>query len=98
MNSNLTVTTEAVQATRALRSQVIELHKDLLNATKGLVEAFAENQRGLGAHSESIKTLLENLATEGTASGEPVKKLTRKLKVSADIRQANIDNPHYKTR
>ena len=92
---SLTVTQEAIQATRALRSRVTELHKDLLTATKNLATTFGENQQGLGAHSKSIQELLNDLDSEGNDSTEPVKKLTKKLKISADTRQAHLDKNTY---
>ena len=93
--SYTTVTQESIDKLRQMRLRVIELHKDLLNGTKQLAEAFQTEQNGLGYHSASIEQLLEDLAFDGESSGEPVKKLTRKLKGSADTRQKHLDENNY---
>lgn len=93
--NEITVTEEAIAALRTLRLRIMELHKDLLLATKTLANVYQENETGLGYHKNSIRALLEALESEGETSGDPVKKLTLRLKLSADNRQAIIDNDPY---
>ena len=92
---SLKVTSEAIQALKTLKSRAEELHQDLLTGTSTLKTAFDENKNGLGAHSNSISKLLEDLGAEGTSAGTPVKKLTRRLDTSIVIRQKVIDDDPY---
>lgn len=93
-STKLSVSEEAIQAENNLRTRVIELHKDLLNATKKLLDDYAQNQNGLGRHNASIQALLQDLEDE-SHDDKSVKVLVRRLKLSAANRQHHIDQNRY---
>ena len=88
--SYLAVTSEAITAERCLAAQVAELHAALLCEVRELNTCFEENKAGLGGHSASIGSLLESLEV-GQEENRAVKKLVRRLRLDADIRQAHIN-------
>lgn len=88
--SYLAVTSEAIAAERSLAARVAELHAALLCEVRELNTCFEENKAGLGRHSDSIGRLLEALEA-GQEENRTVKKLTRRLRLDADIRQAHIN-------
>lgn len=92
----LKVSEEAIAAERTLSSRLNELHKDLLVGTKNLLLAYDENRQGLGQHTDDIQALLSALVSlsEGGAAS-PVKKLVRRLTLSANNRQHHLDNSLY---
>ncbi len=85
----ITVTPEAVTSMRALAQEITQLHQQLQNDANSLIIVFEENRGELGAHSAKIAALMEALG-DVTRNIAPVKKLVRRLKLSADIRQAHI--------
>lgn len=94
MPDKLTVSEEAINQANALRTQVIELHKDLLGGAKALLLAYTENKSGLGYHDTEIEHLLEALVEDSNDSAT-VKKLTRKLKLTAETIRAHQENNGY---
>lgn len=94
-STKLSVSEDAIQAENNLRIRVIELHKDLLNATKKLLDDYAQNQNGLGRHNNSIQELLQDLEDE-SHDDKSVKILVRRLKLSAANRQHHLDENNYK--
>lgn len=94
----LGVNAQAIQALKNLRSRVLELHEDLEKGTQQLRSVFDENEKGLGSHSDSIRSLLEELESSGSSAGKPVKKLARRLVLSAEVRQASMDTDAYRSK
>ena len=90
----ITVTEEAIAQIGVLRNEIIELHKDLLNGAKNLLLTYEQNRNGLGYHNQSIENLLNELINDSSNDAD-VKKLTRRLKLSAQIRQKHIENNLY---
>lgn len=96
---SLTVSEEAILAERELASRLRNLHKDLLVGTKNLATAYQENQNGLGSHSGDIEALIGALvALADGGSSVAVKKLVRRLTLSANNRQQHRDNSLYRGR
>ena len=90
------VNEQAIAALKTLRSEVNSLHKDLLTGTKNLITAYAENEQGLGAHSQAIQSIIDDLNGNAESGSKPVKRLVRKLKVSEDVRQIHRNTNEYK--
>ena len=95
---SMNVTQESIAALKTMSTRLQELQKDLQAGASSLEAAFNENKDGLGAHSTSILTLIQELKKyTGDVAGPsgPVKKLVKRLQVSADVRQKHIDTDHY---
>lgn len=90
----LTVTEEAITQLYSLRNRVIELHKDLLQGARNLTVSYGEHASGLGAHNDEIKQLLEALI-EDSGDAVTIKRLTRKLDLSAKVIKVHRDNSVY---
>ena len=82
---------EAIQALRTLSSHLRTSQESLLNSTKKLMSDFSENQDGLGAHSDQIEELLQNLCqllgVNTEEDNKPIKKLAKKLTINAQRRE-----------
>ena len=97
----MAVTEEVIAAIKSLRLRVIELHGDLIDAQKKLANKFEENEQGLGSSSsvQDIRRLLEELGEYGSQdASSPVKKLTRRLKISARVREEEINGSNHNKR
>ncbi len=88
----LKVTEESVHALRNLDTQITECHKALLENSRNLISVYEENKGGLGYHSDELRKLIENLMLLTDNAGKPIRRLSRRLKTSADIRQKHIEN------
>lgn len=87
---SLVVTMEAVVAIRALAGHIEELNNTLVSSAGTLLTEYEENKSGLGSHSSSIVALLEDLQRD-CSSKKDINLLVKRLRTSADIRQAHID-------
>lgn len=89
------VTEQAVAAMNNMSTQLQEYMVKIHQETAKMKATFESNQDGLGAHSASIQTLIEEV--EGTEQDAtiPVKKLVLKLQRAALIRQKHIETQRY---
>lgn len=94
---SLNVSQEAIQALRAANSKVRELHIELLKQAKSLVLTYGDNKDGLGQHDSSIENLLSQLVDTSGDEVE-VKKLVKKLTLSANLIADHIEHDLYKGR
>lgn len=78
-------------ATKAMDETTEKIQQDI----KQLESAFEENEAGLGAHSDEIRTLIEELQAVGQEASNPVKKLILKMMKSMLIRQKHIEESSY---
>ena len=89
------VTEQAVAAMKNMSTHLQEYMVKIHQETAKMKAIFESNQDGLGAHSASIQTLIEEV--EGTEQDAtiPVKKLMLKLQRAALIRQKHIETQRY---
>ena len=92
---SLNVSHESVTALKTMSTRLKELQEDLKSGASTLDTVFQENEKGLGQHSASISELIQELKDATNDASGPVKKLIRRLLLSADVRQKHIDNDHY---
>lgn len=89
------VTREAVASLRHMREELLNFHETIAKEASNVKSVFEDNQDGLGAHSDSIRELLEELGETTEEGGVPVRKLVRRLERSALIREDIIDKNEY---
>lgn len=94
---SLNVTQEAIDALKAANSKVRELHIELLNQAKTLIQTYDENKDGLGRHNTSIVELLQQLV-DNSGDEREVKKFVKKLTMASSIIAHHIENDLYKKR
>lgn len=92
------VTQEAVAGLRHMKEELLSFHETITKEVSNVKSVFEENQDGLGAHSDSIRELLEELGETTEEGGALVRKLVRRLERSALIREEIIDTDEYKSR
>lgn len=98
MEVGWTVTEEALAAMEAATGTMEETTQKLKEDISQLESAFEENEAGLGAHSDDIRNLLEELQQIGEEASNPVKKLILKMLKSILIRKKHMDENNYKGR
>lgn len=92
------VTREAVAGLRQMKEELLSFHETITKEVSNVKSVFEDNQDGLGAHSDSIRELLEELGETTEEGGALVRKLVRRLERSALIREEIIDTDEYKSR
>lgn len=97
MGAGWAVNEDAIEAMRATADGLTETTEEIMRAIDDLESAFDENEGGLGAHSDSIRELIDELRQVGNEASNPVKILVLKLSKSILIRQKHIDENHYQT-
>lgn len=95
MSDEWQVTEEALAAMETAAAGMEETNKKLKADIKALESAFQENEGGLGAHSDDISSLLEDLQKIGEEAAIPVKKLILKMAKSILIRRAHMEKNSY---
>ena len=85
----LTVTEDAVIALRALADHVSDLQSAIRSDVALLLLEFEQEQKGLGAHSGEIEALLTDLQTQCDSGKRVLRRLVRRLRTSADLREAH---------
>lgn len=93
--SGWTVSEEGIAALNNMAAQLEELSKTIHDETSTLMQVFEENQAGLGAHAESIRSLIEDLQDTEEDATIPVKKLVLKLQRAALIRARSLNDDPY---
>ena len=89
------VTEQAVAALNNMSVQLQELAGKIHTATETMKSAFEDNRDGLGAHSDDIQTLIDEVEKTEQDASAPVKKLVLKLQRAALIRQKHIETQRY---
>ena len=89
------VSEESVEKLKQLAQLLKELAEELAGTVSTLRDDFAENEKGLGAHSEDIIALIEDMEKLAGESSAVVNKLSFKLLKAAAVRQSHIDNSVY---
>ncbi len=92
------VTRKAVASLRHMKEELLNFHETIAKEASNVKSVFEDNQDGLGAHSNSIRELLEELGETTEEGGALVRKLVRRLERSALIREEIIDTDEYKSR
>lgn len=95
MSYNVSVTDQAVASLNNMSMQLQELAERIHKETELLQSVFEENQDGLGAHSQDIQNLIEEVQGAEEDASIPVKKLVLKLQRAALIRQKHIETKRY---
>lgn len=93
----IAVTEEAIKAEFELARKLKQMQDDLIRNAEKLLSSFEENKSGLGAHADELNNLLETLRK--LTIGTPdlcLKKLIRRLNLSAKNRQMHLDSSIYK--
>ena len=88
----LNVSEEGIAAEKLLRRQAGALQRKLEESIRSLNEDYQENLHGLGAHSDSIRMLLEELAASARDQTS-VRQLRQLLKRSIAIREDHRNTP-----
>lgn len=96
MAAEWAVTEEALAAMETAAGAMEETTQKLKEDISQLEGAFEENEAGLGAHSNDIRDLIEELQQIGEEASNPVKKLILKMSKSIVIRRAHIEQNNYK--
>lgn len=95
-NGEWNVSQESIETMKklsfAMTDTVQKLEKDL----RELSDRFEENEKGLGAHSADILSLITDMEGLTKEAGTAVNKLSFKLLKSAAVRQGHIDKTPYK--
>ena len=94
--SGWTVTEESIQAMDNTKGRLTELEASIRQEIQKLKSVYEENNDGLGAHSNEIGSLIEEVEKAGEDASKPVLKLVLKLTRAAAIRRAHIENDPYK--
>lgn len=89
------VTEEAIALMNNLSASLEEEMAQINEITKKLRNAFDTNRAGLGAHTEDISNLLDDVESEESDAQKPVKKLVLKLTRASLIRRGHLDNNVY---
>lgn len=89
------VSEEAIDAMKQLAGSLIDTVEKLKIRLSSLKSAFEENEAGLGAHSDQILTLIEDMDRWTGETETAVKKLSFKLLKAASIRRAHVEESHY---
>ena len=92
------VSEQAIQSLLNMGTQLEALAERIHKETEKLKTTFEENEDGLGAHSSSIASLIEEVEGAEADATIPVKKLVLKLQRAAVIRQQHLDNNRYNTK
>jgi len=95
MSGEWQVTEDALSAMEVAAAGMEETNKKLLEDIKVLESVFEENEDGLGAHSDDISSLLEELQKIGEDAAIPVKKLILKMAKSILIRKDHMERNRY---
>ena len=90
------ITEEAISVIESTAERLGEITEAIHSETAKLRDAFEENQNGLGAHTDSIQSLLEEMESEEESGAKLVKKLVRKLTRAVQIRREILENDRYK--
>lgn len=89
------VSAESVERLRQLAQLLKDIAGELAGTVSALKDDFGENEEGLGAHSEDIILLIEEMEKLAGESAAVVNKLSFKLLKAATVRQSHIDNAVY---
>lgn len=89
------VSEEAISAMKQLAGSLIDTVEKLKIRLSSLESAFEENEAGLGAHSDRIRTLIEEMDHWTEETETAVKKISFKLLKAASIRRAHVEESHY---
>lgn len=93
--SGYKVTLEAVQSMMSMSDQLTELQEKIHQETAKLQAAYDENKDGLGAHSDDIKNLIDDVQSAEDEASKPVKKLVLKLCRASANRLKDIQEQYY---
>ena len=93
--SDWTVTEESILALENMAKQLQELEAAIKKETNTLEQVYEQNKDGLGYHSASIKTLIDEIKSIEEEASRPVKILVLKLTKAAAIRRGHINNKRY---
>lgn len=91
-----TVTPESVGAMNSTSNNLNEAIEAVNQAINSLQGTYEATQGGLGAHSASIGSLIEETRAVGTEGNNSIKILALKLTKAALLRQVHIDTDNYK--
>ena len=94
---SMMVTMEAVEAMLATADQLGEVPEEIEKELSRLRDVYEENESGLGHHSASIGSLIEEVEEIGREGKNPVLILSLKLQKSALVRQMHIENDVYQS-
>lgn len=94
--SEWAVTEEALAAMETAGAAMEETTEKIQADIDALKSAFEDNAGGLGAHSQDIMDLIEELEQIGKDASTPVKKLILKLAKSILIRRKHMEENKYK--
>lgn len=90
------VTEDSVDKLKQLSGALGEVTNNLKNSISTLKDSFSDNVSGLGAHSDDIAALIENMNNLIFDTEVIVNKMSFKILKAAAVRQAHIDNnPYY---
>lgn len=90
------VSVESVERLKQLAGQLTETTDGLAGAVSTLKEDFEENEKGLGAHSDDILSLIGDMDKLAGDTAAVVNQLCFKLLKAAAVRQSHIENSVYK--
>lgn len=91
------VTPEAVEAMLNTADQLGEVPEEIEKELSCLRDVYEETEDGLGNHSASIGSLIEEVEEIGREGKNPILILSLKLQKSALIRQMHIENDVYQS-
>jgi hypothetical protein len=89
------VNDEGVRALRDLSQVLPEQIGIIRTAGVAVIECQNSNASGLGPHSASISSVLEDVNQEAVQATAPIQELKEKVDKVADAYQAIIDNDRY---
>ena len=95
--SNMAVSEEAIESLKSLVTSISECLEMISGEVNVLKSAYFENESGLGAHSDTIGKLIEDLEALSKDSENLGKRLGLKLSKAAVIRQAHREKNPYST-
>lgn len=92
---SFTVTDESVAAMFSTSAQMEEIMASIDAAIRELKSTYESTSGGLGAHSDSIGALIEEVEAIGNEGNNAIKILVLKLTKAALIRQSHIETNRY---
>ena len=92
---SMTVTEEAVAALKQLSTTILDEMNATDEAYKSLTATYEANSDKLGAHSDSIKALLNDVEYTAKEAFVPLKYLSLKLSKAAALRTVHIETDSY---
>lgn len=95
MYAGWTITEEAITGMENLAAKLEEIQEGITTEVTNLTTVFEENEDGLGPHSDSIRSVLEELLANAETAGKPVKLLAFKLRTGAQLRRDVLGENNY---